>query len=429
MKIDFREKGIVLPLIVAAALIFFVILYYTQYDNNVVVDDETTKDLDFRIGEVSEAEQNRDIEDKFSAYNSSVKDQRDKLTAVSAIDQEKEEKFSDDVYTDEEKKRLKAEERRKERERMLAGKNDGYVPLYEDEDPRSAKFSSSSKQQDKEIENLLSQLENIGTNNEKQTNGKKAENQKEKEKSAYDQMRDQYLFLDSLNKANDPDLQMQIKAEERDRKMLEAIEKNKLSSLSVGKYAYNPQFNTVKRKKDSEFIKAVIDETVTGYAGSRIRIRLLEDIYIGNQQMKKNNYLYAIITGFNEQRVKLQIVSVMYENEILPIKLNVHDIDGLEGLYVPSSEFREFTKELGSSTVQGMSSNQMMGSEDQSQFFTSMFSKVFQSTSQAIAKVLRQNKAKFKYNSYVYLVDEKTIEKAKKRIYDENKEKQNETNK
>lgn len=168
---------------------------------------------------------------------------------------------------------------------------------------------------------------------------------------------------------------------------------------------------------------------MTGYAGSRIRIRLLEDIYIGNQQMKKNNYLYAIITGFNEQRVKIQVVSVMYENEILPIKLNVHDIDGLEGLYIPSSEFREFTKELGGSAVQGMSSNQMMGSEDQSQFFTSLASRLFTSTSSAISKILRQNKAKFKYNSYIYLVDDKTLEKTKKRIYDENKEKGYETSK
>lgn len=420
MSIDFRDKYVVLPLIVAVALIFFVVLYNTQQDNAVVVEEDAVNELNLKVGEVSEAEQNRNIEDKFSAYNSTVKEQKEKFTAINAIERENEDRFSkDDVYTEEEKKRLRAEERRKEREKMLANKGDGYLPLYEDDyNPNTQ--GENTKQQDKEIEDLLVQLSNIGDTSKKEANQSDTKNENE-ENSPFQQMREQYLFLDSLNKANDPELQGQIRAEERDRKILEAIEKNKLSSLKVGKFTFNPQFNTVTRKKESEFIKAVIDETVTGYAGSRIRIRLLEDIYIGNQQMKKNNYLYAIITGFNEQRVKLNIVSVMYANEILPIKLSVYDVDGLEGLYVPSSQFREFTKELGGAAVQGMQTNQMGDSENQSQFFTSMISRVFQSTSQAISKILRQNKAKFKYNSFVYLVDDKALEETRKRIYDKNK--------
>lgn len=130
--------------------------------------------------------------------------------------------------------------------------------------------------------------------------------------------------------------------------------------------------------------------------------------------------MYAIITGFNEQRVKLNIVSVMYQNEILPIKLSVYDIDGLEGLYVPSSEFREFTKGLGDATVQGMSTAQVGDGESQSQFFTSMATRLFTSTSSAISKIIKQNKAKFKYNSFIYLVDDKALEASKKSIYEQN---------
>jgi conjugative transposon TraM protein len=230
--------------------------------------------------------------------------------------------------------------------------------------------------------------------------------------------------LDSLQKANDPELQSKLDKEERDRKILEAIERKKLSTLKVEKIANSSVFNTIKREEEGTFIKAIIDENITGYAGSRLRIRLLEDIAVGNKILKKNNYLYAIITGFGDQRVKLQIVTIMYENSILPIKLSIYDVDGMEGLYIPSSQFREFTKELGDASVQGVSTNSVDGGDSQNQFFTSIAQRLFQSTSSAISKIIRMNKAKLKYESHIYLVDDTAMEETRKSIYEQNKNKQ-----
>ncbi len=244
------------------------------------------------------------------------------------------------------------------------------------------------------------------------------------ENSPYDDMRKQYLFLDSLQKASDPELQAKLDKEVRDRKILEAIEKKKLSTLKVQKITNKGVFNSIRREEAGTFIKAIIDENITGYAGSRLRIRLLEDIKIGKKLLKKNNYLYAIITGFEDQRVKLQIVTVMYDNSILPIKLSIYDVDGMEGLYVPSSQFREFSKELGDATVQGVSTNSMDGGETQSQFFTSMAQRLFQSTSTALSKIIRMNKAKMKYNSHIFLVDDAAMEETRNSIYEQNKNQQ-----
>lgn len=417
MKFDVRDKKIVIPIIIFVGVIAFIILFYNPTEEAVVVDDNENT-IKTNVGDVSSQVAERDVEDKLTSYDNLVRENRDKYTAIQELDEDKQLAFSDDdVYTDEEKEEIRRLEENKQRRKMELKTGD--TPTYKS--TRGYKNINNNLKDDTEDDDLAELISNMKAANEnmnKQTN-----TEEEKPLNQYEEMRKQYLFLDSLQKANDPDIQSRKLAEERDQRILEAIERNKLSRLTVGKLSYNENFNSFKRKKEGEFIKAVIDEDITGYAGSRIRIRLLEDIYIGNQLMRKNNYLYALITGFNEQRVRLNIVSVMYENEILPIKLSVYDVDGMEGLYVPSSQFREFTKELGDASVQGMSTNNIGTGEDQQQFFTSMMSRVFQSTSSAISKIIRQNKAKLKYNSFVYLVDDKSLEETKKNIYEQNKAK------
>ena len=84
----------------------------------------------------------------------------------------------------------------------------------------------------------------------------------------------------------------------------------------------------------------------------------------------------------------------------------------MPGLYVPSSSFREFTKDLGSNTVQGVNID---GNANGSQFLMSSVDKIFQSTSSAIADLIRKNKAKLKYNSYIYLIDSDALQNAQKK--------------
>lgn len=75
----------------------------------------------------------------------------------------------------------------------------------------------------------------------------------------------------------------------------------------------------------------------------------------------------------------------------------------MPGLYVPASAFREFSKSLGSDASQGTTIQQQ--AENNNQLVMSMLQKMFQSTTTAISKLVRSNKAKLKYNTEVYLVD------------------------
>jgi len=178
------------------------------------------------------------------------------------------------------------------------------------------------------------------------------------------------------------------------------------STLKVSKNGLNKSFNSITKESESNFVKAVIDENSKGYLGSRIRFRLLEDIYVGKHKINKGTMIYGQISGFSMQRVNLNVISILNNGEILPINLSVYDVDGMKGLYVPESAFRDMMRELGQNSVQGTSlDNANQG------FFTSFLSKAFSSASQTIANLIRKNKAKLKYNSYIYLINEKEFEK------------------
>ena len=125
------------------------------------------------------------------------------------------------------------------------------------------------------------------------------------------------------------------------------------STFNVGKSGINSEFNAFYRKMRTVLSKPSLMKTTKGFLGSRIRFRLLEDIFVGNRKIEKGSILYGQISGFSMQRVDLKIVSVFTKGEILPVNLSIYDIDGLKGLYVPESVFRDMIREMGSNSVQG----------------------------------------------------------------------------
>ena len=216
------------------------------------------------------------------------------------------------------------------------------------------------------------------------------------------------LVMDSLEKSRDPEYQNKLAAEEKLKANKDKMDEFLNSTFNVSKSGINNDFNAFYKEKENSFIKAVIDENNKGFLGSRIRFRLLEDIFVGNRKFNKGSILYGQISGFSMQRVELTIVSVFTKGDIFPVNLSIYDVDGMKGLYVPQSVFRDMLKEMGSNSVQGTQMD--MGGEG---FFTSIGSKLFTSTSKSIANLIKTNKAKLKYNSYVFLIDEKQLKDSK----------------
>ena len=167
-------------------------------------------------------------------------------------------------------------------------------------------------------------------------------------------------------------------------------------------------FNTLSvNEKESNLIKAIVDEDVKAVDGSRVRLRLLDDIEINDIVLKKNSYLYCIMSGFGSQRVKGKVESVMIDDQLEKVSLAIYDLDGLEGLYVPESRFRETAKDVGGQALQsnmnvtdGMSTNTSFVS-----WASNAMQNGYQRVANALSKNIRKNKAKIKYGTQVYLVN------------------------
>ena len=176
-------------------------------------------------------------------------------------------------------------------------------------------------------------------------------------------------------------------------------------------------FNTVSQNAPgSSLITAIIDENIKAVDGSRVRLRLLDDVEIGGLFVPKGTYLYATMSGFSKQRVKGKVASVFVGDEIKTINLSIYDTDGMEGLYVPSSTFRETAKDIGSSAMQqSMSIDGSNSNNSEAQWAQQTVQQAYQRTSQAISKAIRKNKVKLKYGTRVYLINGQQLKSDKRK--------------
>jgi conjugative transposon TraM protein len=392
MEINFKQPKYVLPVILLPFLFLFFYAWHSGFSKPKQEVKETVG-LNGAVGDVSADVRKKQLTDKLDAYRNTYKE-ADGLTAVNVIPRESSSNPAfDNDYSDQQKKKLDSI-RQAMKLKFGEGKSTGL---------RQEQLSGLSNDQQvaKSIEAM----------SHRQASPSRPVVAVTKEKDPMEIFKAQMAVMDSINKANDPAYKDELKKKQAAEKI--ANQKQSQVKLTVGKAdVISTDFNTVMPEKEPAFISAVIDENVTGYAGSRLRLKLLEDIKAGNSLIKTGTYLFAQISGFTEQRVTLAITSILYDGKILPVKLDVYDMDGLPGLYVPSSAFRDFTKDLGSSSVQGVTID---GSSGNSQFIMSSLDKVFQSTSSAIAELIRKNKAKLKYNSYLYIIDSDALQNAQKR--------------
>lgn len=166
-------------------------------------------------------------------------------------------------------------------------------------------------------------------------------------------------------------------------------------------------FNTLaENETEPRLIKAIIDENIKAVDGSRVRLRLLDDIEINETVVPKGSYIYAIMSGFGSQRVKGNVKSILVDDELMKVSLSIYDTDGLEGLYVPGSSFRETAQDVASGAMNGnMSFNNGTTGNSFSQWGMQAIQNAYQRTSNAISKAIKKNKAKLKYGTHVYLVN------------------------
>ncbi|WP_312076303.1 conjugative transposon protein TraM [Chryseobacterium sp.] len=390
-KINFKEKKYVLPLLALPFVLLFAYVGAQLTTGN--KSKEKPKELSLSLGESQDS-----IMTKNDAYDAFFK-KDDNRTMLGGLDKEQDSMLSYDDQLSLAQKR-KIDSLKAANSRQTQYQANGNPSSYYN--PKQGKEDQDYKRSTEIIKMLNDKSYGKAEDNYQTEKPKTKEQNTQQDPVKY--LKQQMLVMDSLEKARDPEYQTKLVAEKKLKANKEKMDEFLNSTFNVSKSGINNDFNAIYKDKENSFIKAVIDENNKGFLGSRIRFRLLEDIFVGNRKISKGSILYGQISGFTMQRVDLKIISVFAKGEIFPINLSIYDVDGMKGLYVPQSVFRDMIREMGSNSVQGTQMD--MGGEG---FFTTIGSKLFTSTSKSIANLIKTNKAKLKYNSYVFLIDEKQL--------------------
>lgn len=398
-KINWKQPKYMLPLIIYFPLLFvgyFVIdLFHTE---KAEIPDNSLTTTEYLNPVLPDAKMKGDgIGNK---YESMVKSygKIDDLTAMENIDRnnEEEKESYDSKYSDEERQLLESQEAAKlaEIERQLQASAQKGQEIANGSDMSEADRLARSQQREQEameeLNRALAQARLQGQQAMTPPTDNNAENT-----HANSQPSDKVEGKISVN-------ERAVKGVSDDDEAQEVVKKVKVTS---------DYFNTLtENDPEPNLIKAIIDENVKAVDGSRVRLRLLDDIEINDIVVPKGTYIYALMSGFGSQRVKGNIKSILINDNIIKVNLSIYDTDGLEGLYVPSSNFRETTKDVASGAMNNSSaltSSSTTTGNSLIQWGNQAITNAVQKTSNAISKSIKKNSAKLKYGTFVYLVNGK----------------------
>ena len=321
------------------------------------------------------------VEDKMSSMTSRY-NKDNAFTVIDGIGTEIEEKESlDGGYSDEELNAMIAEAERREAERRQIEEMQREIVATQQRLP-----TSQNPYSDPGYNAYMEEMERIQRNSiERQ---REIERQEEQERLA------------------------KLEAERLARlKEEEEIEKNRPQLVVKANDRNRETFNTIINETTGEannLIRAMIDVTTKAHEGTRLRFKLLDDVMIGNIKLFKGTYLYGTVSGFGQQRVMVNISSILVGDRFLKVDLSVFDNDGMEGFYVPASAFRDFMKQAGSnvlgSNVQ-FSSGGYGSTLNGESLALQALQNIYSAGTNALTANIRKNKAKIKYNTIVYLIN------------------------
>lgn len=102
---------------------------------------------------------------------------------------------------------------------------------------------------------------------------------------------------------------------------------------------------------DKNAITAVIAESQVCVNGSVVKLRLSQEILIEGVRIPKNTFVYgtAFLKG---ERLTLEINSIRYQNSVFPVELQLYDMDGLDGIYIPGAVSRDVAKASAERSIQ-----------------------------------------------------------------------------
>ncbi len=116
-------------------------------------------------------------------------------------------------------------------------------------------------------------------------------------------------------------------------------------------YSWSEELTSDTNKQSA--ILAVIHETQTLANGSVVKLRLVQDALVNGVLLPEGSFVYGT-TSLNGERLNITINNINYQNSIYPVKLEVFDLDGISGLYIPGAITREVAKQSADQSSQAI---------------------------------------------------------------------------
>ena len=268
-KIDFKQKKYILPLLALPFLLLFVYVG-TQFTKEDTSKKDKPKELSLSLGETQDS-----IMTKNDAYDAFFK-KDDNRTMLEGLSKEEDSllNYGDQLSL--------AQKRKIDSLKAVSSRQNG----YQAKGNPSSYYNPNQQNDDKDYKRSSDIIRMLNDKSYGKEENNYADASKEKTQSVQQDpvkyLKQQMLVMDSLEKARDPEYQSKLAAEQMLKANKEKMDEFLNSTFNVSKSGINNGFNAFYKEKENSFIKAVIDENNKGLLGSRIRFRLLEDIFVGN---------------------------------------------------------------------------------------------------------------------------------------------------
>jgi conjugative transposon TraM protein len=102
---------------------------------------------------------------------------------------------------------------------------------------------------------------------------------------------------------------------------------------------------------NANVVEAIIYQDQQLVSGATVKLQSATDLFIQGIKIPAGAFLYGVATLTND-RLQVSIPSIRYQNAIYPVDLQVYDLDGLPGIYIPGSIIRESAKQSADDAIQ-----------------------------------------------------------------------------
>jgi conjugative transposon TraM protein len=154
---------------------------------------------------------------------------------------------------------------------------------------------------------------------------------------------------------------------------------------------------------DKNSIRASVYQTVTLSNGKELQLRLQEPMRAGSILIPAG----TVLTGsakIGGERLQITITSIQYADNVIPVEMEVYDMDGMQGIFVPNSDEVTAMKEIAANMGTSMGSSITITDDAGSQLAADLGRSLIQGTSQFFSKKMREVKVTLKAGYKVLLL-------------------------